>query len=45
VLLRGYIELYKADKNKSQLQFMIDDADRIWQQERDAQNLLGPKNS
>lgn len=44
VLLRGYIELYKVDKNKSQLQFFIDDAERIWKDERDANNLLG-KNS
>ncbi|GAA3994665.1 glycoside hydrolase family 76 protein [Mucilaginibacter dorajii] len=43
VLLRGYIELYKIDKNKAQLQFIIDDADRTWQQEKDDQNLLGPK--
>jgi predicted alpha-1,6-mannanase (GH76 family) len=43
VLLRGYIELYKVDKNKAQLQFMIDDANRTWASEKDDQNLLGPK--
>ncbi|HXS55602.1 MAG TPA: glycoside hydrolase family 76 protein [Hanamia sp.] len=44
VLLRGYIELYKVDRNKSQLQFFIDDAERIWKDERDANNLLGKNN-
>ncbi len=43
VLLRGYLELYKTDKNKKQLQFFIDDADRIWKDERDENNLLGRK--
>jgi uncharacterized protein YyaL (SSP411 family) len=43
VMLRGYIELYKVDKNKAQLQFMIDDANRIWAAERDDQSLLGTK--
>jgi hypothetical protein len=43
VLLRGYIELYKVDKNKAQLQFMIDDANRTWIEEKDDYNLLGPK--
>ncbi|WP_234736858.1 glycoside hydrolase family 76 protein [Tellurirhabdus bombi] len=42
VLLRGYLELYSIDKDKSRLQFFIDDAERIWQEERDAAtNLLG----
>lgn len=44
VLLRGYIELYKADHNKQQLQFFIDDAERIWEEERDDKNLLGRNN-
>ncbi|WP_183561204.1 glycoside hydrolase family 76 protein [Mucilaginibacter sp. SP1R1] len=43
VMLRGYIELYKVDKNKAQLQFMIDDANRTWTAERDDQNMLGTK--
>ncbi len=43
VLLRGYVELYKADKNKEQLQFFIDDANRIWNEERDENNVLGKK--
>jgi len=41
VLLRGYIELYKVDHNKQQLQFFIDDANRIWKDEKDDKNLLG----
>lgn len=43
VLLRGYIELYQVDKNKQQLQFLINDAERIWQHERDDKDLLGSK--
>ena len=43
VLLRGAIALYKVDKNKAQLQYFIDDANRIWQEERDENNLLGTK--
>jgi uncharacterized protein YyaL (SSP411 family) len=44
VLLRGYIELYKVDHNKQQLQFFIDDADRIWNEEKDDKDLLGRNN-
>ncbi|MGV3588193.1 MAG: glycoside hydrolase family 76 protein [Adhaeribacter sp.] len=43
VFLRGYLALYEVDKNKKQLQFIIDDAERIWQQERNEQDLLGKK--
>ncbi|MDN3582779.1 glycoside hydrolase family 76 protein [Mucilaginibacter flavus] len=43
VLLRGYIELYKVDKDKKQLQFIVDDADRTWLEEKDDKNLLGLK--
>ena len=43
VLLRGFIELYKVDNNKEQLQFFIDDAKRIWNDERDENDLLGEK--
>lgn len=43
VLIRGYIELYKVEKNKKRLQFIIDDAEHVWKDERDAQNLLGKK--
>jgi uncharacterized protein YyaL (SSP411 family) len=43
VLVRGYMELYKIDKNKKQLQFIIDDAEHIWKDERDEQNMLGKR--
>lgn len=43
VMLRGYIELYHVDRNRKQLQFQIDDANRVWNTERDKNNLLGPK--
>ena len=45
VLLRGYIALYKVDDNKQQMQFFIDDADRIWKEEKDDNNLLGRNNT
>lgn len=41
VLLRGYVELYHVDHNKQQLQFFIDDANRIWQEERNDKGLVG----
>lgn len=41
VFLRGYMELYKVEKDKSRLQFIIDDAERVWKEERDDKNLLG----
>ncbi len=43
VMLRGYLELYNVDYNKARLQFIIDDANRVWAQERDEHNLLGTK--
>ncbi len=43
VLMRGYIELYKVDKDKKFLQAFAKDADRIWNEERDADNLIGTK--
>lgn len=43
VLIRGYMELYKIEKDKKRLQFIIDDANRIWNEERDEKNLLGKK--
>ncbi len=43
VMLRGYIELYKVDHNKQLLDFWFADADRTWQQEKDANKLLGRK--
>jgi len=43
VMLRGYMELYKVNNNKAQLQFIINDANRIWAQEWDDQGLVGAK--
>lgn len=43
VMLRGYVELYKIDKNPEWINFFRQDADRIWEQERDARNLVGNK--
>ncbi len=43
VLLRGYVELYKVDKNRDWISFFEKDADEIWNTERDADNLLGTK--
>ncbi|WP_439559200.1 glycoside hydrolase family 76 protein [Dyadobacter sp.] len=43
VLLRGYEELYKITKDKNLLAFFIDDAERIWKEERDENNLIGRK--
>ena len=44
VLLRGEIALYKIDKNKDHIDFFIDDANRIWKNERDGNGLIGQKN-
>jgi hypothetical protein len=41
VLIRGYIELYKVEKNKARLNFIIADAEHVWNNERDGQNMLG----
>ena len=43
VLLRGEIALYKIDKNKDHIQFLIDDANRIWKDERNEEGLVGKK--
>jgi len=43
VLLRGYVELYKVDKDKKFLKAFAKDADRIWNEERDNNNLIGTK--
>jgi hypothetical protein len=43
MLLRGYEELYKADKNKKQLHSFFGDAERIWKDERDGTGLVGTK--
>jgi predicted alpha-1,6-mannanase (GH76 family) len=44
VMLRGYVELYKIDKNKEWISFFKQDADDIWQKERDSRNLVGTRN-
>lgn len=38
---QGLPELYLVDRDAGILSFIIDDAERIWEQERDAGNLLG----
>jgi uncharacterized protein YyaL (SSP411 family) len=43
VLLRGEIALYNVDKNKDHIQFFIDDANRIWNDEKDENGLVGKK--
>ncbi|WP_428329409.1 glycoside hydrolase family 76 protein [Mucilaginibacter sp.] len=43
VMLRGYQELYKVDGNKDWVNFYQEDADAIWNTERDANNMLGTK--
>ena len=43
VMFRGYEELYKADKNKGWITFFAEDADHIWEKERDADHMLGTK--
>ncbi|MEP6748614.1 MAG: glycoside hydrolase family 76 protein [Bacteroidota bacterium] len=43
VMLRGYAALYKVDKNKEWIDFFKEDADRIWNTERDGDNFLGTK--
>jgi hypothetical protein len=45
VMLRGYIELYKIDKNKDWITFYEEDADGIWNNERDKDNFVGTKKS
>lgn len=45
VMLRGYIELYKVDKNKDWITFYQQDGDGIWNNERDANNFVGTKKS
>lgn len=43
VLLRGEVALYKADKNKNNIQFFIEDANRIWNEEKNTEGLVGKK--
>lgn len=41
VLLRGYEALYKVDGNRKYINAMQQDADLVWEKERDASNLVG----
>jgi uncharacterized protein YyaL (SSP411 family) len=43
VMLRGYEALYQVDQNKLWIDFFRQDADAIWNTERDANNMVGPK--
>jgi rhamnogalacturonyl hydrolase YesR len=43
VMLRGYAALYRVDKNKEWINFFGEDADRIWNTERDMDNFVGTK--
>jgi hypothetical protein len=43
VLLRGEIALYKIDNNKNHIQFFIDDANRVWKDEKNEEGLVGKK--
>ena len=43
VMLRGYQELYNEDKNKAWIDFYQQDADAIWEMQRDANNMVGTK--
>jgi hypothetical protein len=41
VLLRGYVALYKVDRNQKYLNAMRQYGETLWQKERDSRNLLG----
>jgi uncharacterized protein YyaL (SSP411 family) len=43
VLLRGEIALYQVDKNKDHIQFFIDDANRIWNEETNDEGFVGKR--
>ena len=45
VMLRGYVDLYKIDKDKNWIDFYEEDAEAIWNKERDANNLVGVEKS
>jgi rhamnogalacturonyl hydrolase YesR len=45
VLLRGYIDLYKIDGERKFIKAMEQEAEAIWQNEKDNNNLLGKKDS
>jgi uncharacterized protein YyaL (SSP411 family) len=41
VMFRGYIDLYKITGDKNLIQFFADDAERIWKEEKDENDLFG----
>jgi uncharacterized protein YyaL (SSP411 family) len=43
VLLRGYIDLYEIDKDRKFIQAIEQDAEAIWKNERDENNLIGKR--
>ncbi|SFE80708.1 Glycosyl hydrolase family 76 [Chitinophaga sp. CF118] len=43
VLLRGYEALYAVDHNRKYINAMQVDADKVWETERDKNNLVGPR--
>lgn len=45
VLLRGYEELYKVDKNKTYINAFITDTDKIFQTEMDEKQLVGRRSA
>lgn len=45
VLLRGYIELFKEERDAKRLTFLINEAERVWREERDGNDLLGKQNN
>lgn len=45
VMLRGFIELYKIDKDKNLLKNFIEAADYVWEKEKDKNSLVGRKSA
>lgn len=43
VLLRGEIALYQVDHQQEHIQYFIDDANRIWQEEKNENGMVGGK--
>ncbi len=43
VLMRGYSELFSVDHDPQYLRLFARDAERIWQEEKDQQHLIGPR--
>ncbi len=43
VLLRGFQALYEVEEDKERWQFFVNDAERIWNEEKDSKGLVGHK--